>query len=312
MWTVEFRPVKGARAGAPGPQPDGAYLTPEGERLVSPRDKATYLRTVQDWIVTPQLRTTPGVAGIDTIGGYVKEYAVRPDPARLASYGVGLNELVEAVEHANTVAGAGYISRGGEAFVVRADARVTSLVDLASAPVTNRGGLVVRVSTSPGRVRPGGAAGRRPGERRRGGDRYRPDAGRREQPDRRPGGQRAADGHRAIPGLAGGRREGGPEPHRPRRPHHPHRAEEPRRGRAAGDRRAVLPARQRARRRHHGAGHSVGLPDGRDRDEPLRRERKPNEPGSPGLRPAGRRRGRGGGGTRSPAWACAAKPRNAI
>jgi cobalt-zinc-cadmium resistance protein CzcA len=53
---------------------------------------------------------------------------------------------VEAVEHANTVAGAGYISRGGEAFVVRADARVTSLADLASAPVTNRNGLVVRVS----------------------------------------------------------------------------------------------------------------------------------------------------------------------
>ncbi|TAJ71817.1 MAG: CusA/CzcA family heavy metal efflux RND transporter [Phenylobacterium sp.] len=146
MWTVEFRPVKAARAGVPGPQPDGSYLTPEGERLVTERQKATYLRTVQDWIVTPQLRTTAGVAGIDTIGGYVKEYAVRPDPARLAAYGVGLNELVEAVEHANTVAGAGYISRGGEAFVVRADARVTSLADLASAPVTNRGGLVVRVS----------------------------------------------------------------------------------------------------------------------------------------------------------------------
>jgi len=146
MWTVEFRPVKGARAGAPGPQPDGSYITPEGERLVTERQKATYLRTVQDWIVTPQLRTTPGVAGIDTIGGYVKEYVVHPDAARLSSYGVGLNELVEAVEHANTVAGAGYVSRGGEAFVVRADARVTSLADLASAPVTNRAGLVVRVS----------------------------------------------------------------------------------------------------------------------------------------------------------------------
>lgn len=146
MWTVEMRAVRGAKAGAPGPQPDGSYLTPEGERLVTPQQKATYLRTVQDWIVTPQLRTTPGVAGIDTIGGYVKEYAVRPDPARLAAYRVGLNELVEAVEHANTVAGAGYISRGGEAFVVRADARVASLADLASAPVTNRNGLVVRVS----------------------------------------------------------------------------------------------------------------------------------------------------------------------
>ena len=95
MWTVEFQPAKGVRAGAPGPQADGSYVTPEGERLVTERQKATYLRTVQDWIVTPQLRTTPGVAGIDTIGGYVKEYVVYPDAARLSSYGVGLNELLD-------------------------------------------------------------------------------------------------------------------------------------------------------------------------------------------------------------------------
>ena len=91
-------------------------------------------------------QTVPGVAGIDVIGGYVKKYAVRPDPARMTAYGVGLNEVVEAVEHANTVAGAGYISRGGEAFVVRADARVRSAEDLAAAPIKNHNGLVVRVS----------------------------------------------------------------------------------------------------------------------------------------------------------------------
>lgn len=64
----------------------------------------------------------------------------------MSAYGVGLNEVVEAVEHANTVAGAGYVSRGGEAYVVRADARVRSVEDLAAAPITNRGGTVVRVS----------------------------------------------------------------------------------------------------------------------------------------------------------------------
>lgn len=146
MWTVKMAPAKGVKPGQPGPQPDGSYLTPEGERLTTEMAKATYLRTVQDWIITPQLKTVPGVAGIDVIGGYVKKYAVRPDPARMTAYGVGLNEVVEAVEHANTVAGAGYISRGGEAFVVRADARVRSAVDLAAAPIKNRGGLVVRVS----------------------------------------------------------------------------------------------------------------------------------------------------------------------
>jgi cobalt-zinc-cadmium resistance protein CzcA len=146
MWTVKITPnAKPVRAGAPGLQPDGAYVTPEGERLVTETEKATYLRTVEDWIVAPQLKTTPGLAGIDAIGGYVKQYDVRPDPARMTAYGVGLNEIVQAVEHANTVAGAGYLVRGGEALVVRADARVTSVEDLASAPVTNRNGLVVRV-----------------------------------------------------------------------------------------------------------------------------------------------------------------------
>ena len=45
----------------------------------------------------------------------MKEYAVHPDPARLAAYGVGLVQLVEALEHANRIAGAGYVNRAGEA-----------------------------------------------------------------------------------------------------------------------------------------------------------------------------------------------------
>lgn len=148
MWTLDYAPAKPntLRAGQPGPQPDGSYLTPEGERLVSDEQKATYLRTVSDWIVTPQLRTVQGLAGVDTIGGYVKEYAVRPDPARLAAYGIGLNQLVEALERSNLTAGAGYVQRGGESYVVRADARARSAEELAAAPVANQNGLVVRVS----------------------------------------------------------------------------------------------------------------------------------------------------------------------
>ena len=127
-------------------EPGVPYVTPEGERLVTDAEKATYLRTVQDWIVRPQLLTVPGVAGIDVLGGYVKEYAVHPDPARLAAYDVGLNQLVEALEHANRIAGAGYVNRAGEAYVVRADARIRSLDELASTPILNRGGQVIRVS----------------------------------------------------------------------------------------------------------------------------------------------------------------------
>ncbi|NJC32602.1 cobalt-zinc-cadmium resistance protein CzcA [Sphingomonas jejuensis] len=138
IWTVEFSGAA-ARPGVP-------YVTPEGERLVTELDKATYLRTVQDWIIAPQLRTLSGVGGVDVQGGFIKEYAVHPDPARLAAYGVGLTQLVEALEHANRIAGAGYVSRAGEAYVVRADARVRTLAELAQTPVVMRGGQVVRVS----------------------------------------------------------------------------------------------------------------------------------------------------------------------
>ena len=61
---------------------DGSYLTPEGQRLRGDFERAAYLRTVQDWIIRPQLRNVPGVAGVDAIGGYVKQYHVQPRPER--------------------------------------------------------------------------------------------------------------------------------------------------------------------------------------------------------------------------------------
>lgn len=149
MWTVDyapFTPTTLAKPGQPGWQAGGVYLTPEGERLTTPQQRATYLRTVQDWIIRPQMRNTPGLAGVDTIGGYVKEYAVRPDVARLSSYGLGMSDLVQALERANIQAGAGYIQRAGEALVVRTDALASTAEDLSQAPVTNRSGLVVRVA----------------------------------------------------------------------------------------------------------------------------------------------------------------------
>jgi cobalt-zinc-cadmium resistance protein CzcA len=149
MWTVDytpFNPKAVAKPGEPGWQAGGAYLTPEGDLLTTPQARATYLRTVQDWIIAPRMRTTKGLAGVDVNGGYVKEYAVRPDAARLAGYGLSLNDLILALERANTQAGAGFIQRAGEALTVRSDALASTVQDLAQAPVVNRNGLVVRVA----------------------------------------------------------------------------------------------------------------------------------------------------------------------
>ena len=86
-YSVEYAHPDGKGAtikdGLPGWRSDGSFLTDRGERLTDQVSKLAYLRTVQDWIVRPQLRTTPGVADVDSLGGYVKQYVVEPDAAKL-------------------------------------------------------------------------------------------------------------------------------------------------------------------------------------------------------------------------------------
>src|SRR5438552_12319663 len=72
-WSVEYLPPGEVpvRDGKPGWQSDGSYLTPEGERLTDDFQRTVYLRTVQDWIIRPQMKAVAGIAGADAIGGYV-------------------------------------------------------------------------------------------------------------------------------------------------------------------------------------------------------------------------------------------------
>lgn len=149
MWTVEYEHPGGEgaqqAAGEPGWQPDGAYLTPEGERLATPLERAAYLRTVQDWIIRPQLKGVAGVAGIDAIGGYVKQFHVQPDPQRLVAYGRTFHDVIEALEKNNLSAGAGYIEHNGEAYNVRATGRIERLDQLNSIVIGERGGTPIYV-----------------------------------------------------------------------------------------------------------------------------------------------------------------------
>ena len=146
MWTVRFAdPTSDPRDGEPGWQSDGSFLTPEGERLTDQVAQAAYLRTVQDWIVRPQMRSVLGVAGIDSIGGYEKQYVVEPDPARLAAYGISFSDLAQALQRANLSVGANFIERGGEAFLVRADARIRNIEEIREAVIATREGVPVTV-----------------------------------------------------------------------------------------------------------------------------------------------------------------------
>jgi heavy metal efflux system protein len=147
-WAVEYaKPgeIAPVRDGQPGWQSDGTYLTPEGERLTDDFQRTVYLRTVQDWIVRPQMKTVLGVAGADAIGGFVKQFQVQPDPSRLISYGLSLNQVIAAIEANNVSRGANYIEQNGEGYVVRTSGRVENIEDISQIVVATRTGVPVRV-----------------------------------------------------------------------------------------------------------------------------------------------------------------------
>jgi len=145
MWTLGYAEPHEKRDGKAGWQADGRYLTPEGQVLANDLERAAYLRTVQDWLIAPQLKGLPGVAGVDSIGGHVKQYQVAPDPAKLIGLGIGFGDVIRAIEANNVSRGASVVERNGEAYVVRSGGRVETMADIASLTLTTRNGVPVRV-----------------------------------------------------------------------------------------------------------------------------------------------------------------------
>jgi cobalt-zinc-cadmium resistance protein CzcA len=126
MYTVEAAP--GAT------REDGQAWTP------------TDLRTLQDWVVKPQLRTVPGVVEVNTIGGYAREVQVAPDLARLVALDLSLDDLVDALESNNANVGAGYIEKRGEQVLVRVPGQLGDAAAIGSVVVASRGTRVIRVN----------------------------------------------------------------------------------------------------------------------------------------------------------------------
>jgi cobalt-zinc-cadmium resistance protein CzcA len=125
LWTVE--------ADATARKPDGTRYTPAD------------LRELQDWVIKPQLRNVPGVTEVNSIGGFVKEFRVAPNPAQLMSYGLTLADVVRALERNNDNVGAGYIEKRGEQYLVRVPGQARSVEDIANVVLTNVGGVPVRM-----------------------------------------------------------------------------------------------------------------------------------------------------------------------
>jgi cobalt-zinc-cadmium resistance protein CzcA len=126
MFAVETEP--GAR------KPDGTEWT------------ATDLRTLSDWVVRPQMRTIPGVAEVNTVGGYERQYHVTPNVAQLAALGLSLSDVVEALQRNNSNQGAGYVERGGEQILIRIPGQAANEAELGAIVIATRGGVPIRVS----------------------------------------------------------------------------------------------------------------------------------------------------------------------
>lgn len=123
MWTVEALP--GAK------KPGGAPYN------------LTDLRTIQEWIIRPQLRNTPGVTEINTIGGYEKQFHVTPDPYKLIGQGLTFGDVISALSTNNANVGAGYIERSSGQYLVRVPGQVTDLEDIRNIIVKNVRGVPI-------------------------------------------------------------------------------------------------------------------------------------------------------------------------
>jgi cobalt-zinc-cadmium resistance protein CzcA len=109
--------------------------TPLGEMFMFTVDGPGSLaerRTLLEWVIRPALRTVPGVADINVLGGYARSFEVVPDSTRMAARGVDILALEEAITADNRNDGAGRINEGEEALLVRSEGRIHNTADLAS------------------------------------------------------------------------------------------------------------------------------------------------------------------------------------
>jgi heavy metal efflux system protein len=126
-----------------------AVTSPEGEiyryTLESDTKNLMELSEIQKWIVQPALRQVPGVADVDNFGGFTRQFRVDLDPTELLRYGVGINDVINAINNNTANAGGGRVPRGDQSFIVRGVGLVRNLDDLGNVVVTQTNTMPVLV-----------------------------------------------------------------------------------------------------------------------------------------------------------------------
>ncbi|MEO2043717.1 MAG: efflux RND transporter permease subunit, partial [Nitrospinaceae bacterium] len=123
MWSVET---------------EEGYRKPDGTTYSS-----TELRTIQDWIIKPQLMNISGVTEVNSIGGYVKNFQVAPDPQQLIAYGFSFREIIQALAMNNNNRGAGYIEHSGQQYLVRTPGQVSGMEDIKNIVIGTHKGVPI-------------------------------------------------------------------------------------------------------------------------------------------------------------------------
>ncbi|MCK9635823.1 MAG: CusA/CzcA family heavy metal efflux RND transporter [Methylobacter tundripaludum] len=102
-------------------------------------------RSLLDWVIRPALRTVPGVADVNSLGGLVRSFEVIPDNVRMSARGISTDQLTAALQNNNRNDGAGRITDGEEALIVRAEGRIKTLDDVSVIVVDSKNGIPITV-----------------------------------------------------------------------------------------------------------------------------------------------------------------------
>jgi cobalt-zinc-cadmium resistance protein CzcA len=132
--------ITGGMAPVTTPLGEMYMFTVEGEGL-----SLAERRSLLDWVIRPALRTVPGVADVNALGGVVRAFEVVPDQLKMAASGVTMTQLREVIDANNRNDGAGRLGEGDEVLLVRSEGSVTNLDDLRAIVVTMKDGAPVRV-----------------------------------------------------------------------------------------------------------------------------------------------------------------------
>jgi len=140
MWTSLPEGVEGGIAPMTTPLGEMFMFTVEGGGL-----SLMERRSLLDWVIRPALRTVSGVADVNSLGGMVRSFEVIPDNTRMSARGISIAQLTAALQNNNRNDGAGRLTDGEEALIVRAEGRIKTLDDVGVIAVDNRNGVPITV-----------------------------------------------------------------------------------------------------------------------------------------------------------------------